>query len=72
MKAYGLIRLNAGETDVSGCIGNGRASAVAHLSCRGGKAPTFRALREGKKAAIRRRIKRVARAEGKSLCTVET
>ena len=29
MKAYGLIRLNAGETDVSGCIGNGRASAVA-------------------------------------------
>ena len=40
-------------------IGAGRASRVAHLPCRGGKAPTFRALRGGKKAAIRRRIKEI-------------
>lgn len=72
MKAYGMDRSEARDVDVAGCIENGRASRVGHLPCHGGKAPTFRALREGKKAAARRPAKRRARAEGKAICRTET
>ena len=62
MKPYGMTRDNYYDTDVNGIISNGRATRVGYF-----EAPP-RSLRGGKKAAIRRTAKRVARTEGKNLC----
>ena len=62
MRPYGMTRRNHADDDVAGCIENGRATRVGHLPRHGGDAPTFRALRGGRKAAVRRHTKRAARA----------
>ena len=64
MKAYGLNRIEAGDTDVAGCINGGRATRLGHL-----KEHTFRSLRGGCKSKHRRIHKRRARAESKELCS---
>lgn len=66
MKAYGMTRRDAGDTDVAGCIENGRATRIYNL-----KPHAYRSLRNGKKAAVRRHAKRVARSEGKQACQNE-
>lgn len=71
MKPYGMDRLNYGDTDVSGCVENGRASATYNLAGKSGDVRSYRSLRNGKKAAIRRRIKRIARRQNKVLCEGE-
>ena len=67
MKAYGLSRRDAGDDDVAGCTGFGRATRVAMVPAHGGDAATFHSLRGGKKAAVRRLLKRAARREGLAL-----
>lgn len=64
MKPYGMKRNDSGDVDVAGCIANGRATAVYSVDGR-----AYRSLSGGKKAAIRRRAKRVARAEGKAMAS---
>jgi hypothetical protein len=61
MKAYGMERWKAGDTDARGCADNGRATRVYNVS----RARAYRSLRGGKKAAVRRHLKRAARREGK-------
>ena len=61
MKAYGMNRQQAGDTDAGGCADHGRATRVYN----GSKARAYRSLRGGKKAAVRRHVKRAARHEGK-------
>lgn len=63
MKAYGMTRSDAGDTDVAGCVAHGRATRIYNL-----KPHAYRSLRNGKKAAIRRHAKRAARLEGKQQC----
>lgn len=64
MKPYGMTRVDSGDTDVAGCVGNGRATRVAAVPKHGADAHTFRSLRGGKKARARRSAKRAARREG--------
>lgn len=61
MKPYGMTKLLSRDTDVLGCIQNGRATRVYSLTGR-----AFRGLRGGRKDAARRLHKRRARAEGKA------
>lgn len=65
MKAYGMQRRNAGDLDCAGCRENGHKT-----SCYNIKKAAYRSLRNGKKAAIRRHIKRKARATGKAACVI--
>jgi len=67
MKAYGMDRLQAGDIDARGCADNGRATRVYNVS----KARAYRSLRGGKKAAVRRYLKRAARREGKLACSLD-
>jgi len=66
MKPYGMDRLMVGDADVSGCAHGGRATRVYNIKPR-----AYHSLRNGKKAAIRRRVKRAARREGKIACRVD-
>lgn len=59
MKAYGLSRREAGDTDVGGCRYNARATAIYSLNSR-----AYRSLRNGKKVRLRRSDKRTARIFG--------
>jgi hypothetical protein len=65
MKPYGMDRLMAADVDVSGCAHGGRATRVYN------KPHAYHSLRKGKKAAIRRRVKRAARRKGKLACRVD-
>ena len=65
MKAYGLTKMQVGDDDVGGCREIGRKTSIYSINGR-----AYRSLRGGKKAKIRRVIKRVARQEGKKLCIV--
>lgn len=67
MKAYGMDRRQAGDTDARGCADNGRATRVYNVS----RARAYRSLRGGKKAAVRRHLKRTARREGKLACALD-
>lgn len=67
MKPYGMDRWQAGDTDAGGCAEGGRATCVYNVS----KARAYRSLRGGKKAAVRRRLKRAARREGKLACHLD-
>ena len=67
MKAYGMDRLRAGDTDACGCADNGRATRAYNV----GKGRAYRSLRGGKKAAVRRHLKRAARGEGKLACLLD-
>lgn len=64
MKAYGLNRYDAGDTDATGSASGGRATRIYNVT----KDSAYHSLRRGKKAAVRRRFKRAARAESKALC----
>lgn len=66
MKPYGMLRMEHGDTDVAGCLENGRATRIYSLSGR-----AYRGLRNGKKAAVRRIHKRRARREGKAEAQLE-
>lgn len=50
-----------------GCAEGGRATHVYNA----GKPRAYRSLRGGKKAAVRRRLKRAARREGKLACHLD-
>jgi len=63
MKPYGMTRQNAGDTDVAGCRENGHKTSVYSINGR-----SYRSLRNGKKAGIRRHAKRAARNINKNLC----
>ena len=67
MKAYGMDRLQAGDTDARGCADNGRATRIYNVS----RARAYHTLRGGKKAAVRRHLKRAARREGKLDCLLD-
>jgi hypothetical protein len=67
MKPYGMARYLAGDTDAGGCAEGGRATRVYNV----GKARTYHSLRGGKKAAVRRLLKRAARREGKLACDLD-
>lgn len=67
MKPYGMDRLPAGDTDARGCANSGRATRVYNV----GKGHAYRSLRGGKKATVRRRLKRAARREGKLACQLD-
>jgi hypothetical protein len=60
MKPYGMNKLQADDLDVAGCRENGRATRAYSLNQH-----SYHSLRKGKKARIRRIIKRQARQEGK-------
>ena len=62
MRAYGLSRYSAGDVDSRGCACHGRATRVYSLTGR-----SHKALRQGKKAKVRRYFKRKARAAGKGI-----
>jgi hypothetical protein len=66
MKAYGLTRYQAGDTDCAGCAGGGRATRIYNV-----KARAYHSLRGGKKAATRRLLKRAARREGDLACRLD-
>jgi hypothetical protein len=68
MKAYGLPRNVYSDTDVLGCVENGRPTSLGRVAGPGGDVSAFNALRGGKKARARRHWKRVARAEGRAAC----
>lgn len=68
MKPYGMKRYEKRDVDVVGCVENGRATAVGNLPKHGGDARTYHGLRGGKKAAVRRTMKRRVRAESRALC----
>ena len=65
MKAYGMTRDEFNDTDVAGCVSNGRATATYNLAGRNGETHSYHSLRKGKKAAKRRVLKRKARQEAK-------
>lgn len=65
MKAYGMTRLDAGDDDKGGCVAAGRATGVYAVSGPGGDSRAFHSLRGGRKAKVRRRMKRAARREAK-------
>jgi hypothetical protein len=67
MKAYGMDRWKAGDTDACGCADNGRATRIYKFS----KASAYHTLRGGKKAAVRRHLKWAARREGKLACLLD-
>jgi len=67
MKPYGMNHWQAGDTDEGGCAEGGRATRVYNVR----KAHAYRSLRGGKKAAVRRRLKRAARREGKLACQLD-
>jgi hypothetical protein len=71
MKPYGMTRLNAGDDDAGGCKDNGRATRVYNLPGPGGDVRAYRALRGGRKARVRRIIKRAARRANRVACTEE-
>jgi len=66
MKPYGMDRLQAGDTDARGCAEGGRATRIYNV-----KARAYRSLRGGKKATVRRRLKRAARHEGMLACHLD-
>ena len=62
MKAYGINQRMAGDDDVGGCSAHGRATRISSTRRQ------LHSLRKGKKNAIRRIFKRMARALGKKMC----
>lgn len=66
MKPYGLSRMEAGDDDASGCSTHGRASGVYNLAGKSGDTRSYRSLRRGKKASVRRTFKRRERNAGKA------
>lgn len=66
MKPYGIGRREHGDVDCAGIRENGRASHLGHLPGPGGD--TRASQRSAKKRSARRRLKRLARSEGKKAC----
>jgi hypothetical protein len=65
MRPYGMTRDEHGDTDVNGCVTNGRATSVYNLKGKGGDIRSYHSLRGGKKDWVRRFAKRRARREGR-------
>jgi len=71
MKAYGMTRLEAGDDDKAGCVEAGRATGVYAVSGPGGDMRAFHSLRGGRKAKVRRRVKRAARRASREEITLD-